>query len=624
MPKLDDFTISESSVITGKYKTLKDLLNTNQISFAPVTLHLRNCSIESLNEALPILPSLKSLTFNKCNENVFKAFTNQEALKKITVGNNQWTWNGFPHDIFNEICRNSKNLNHLVLDGAGTGSYFDCDDFPYKITKLETTIISFNWYVGIRTQRNAFLKSQQGNLKDLTIHQLPYDFDGGKVLKFIIEEMKLDNFYYGNIPLIVNKVKQVVKEFTASEIQITSAVEMIKQFLCHKFTLILSGTDIAYEEIEKIVNPPTDLFKDVKEFEVIDNGSGQLGVFLGLLKNLKSIRKLTIKSNDKNIKAILNELPEMPDLMEIQLTDPLSMSGVNTSKFGSNFKFTKVSDVAPQGDIGVAGGSSRNVPIHGPRAEGAVFGRGGGGGGGDDSDDSDDSDGGGDGDGDGNDDDNRNRRPSIGFPAGRTIEGNIVKRTEPNNFRSVLFVAILPEAGKCYYYITPYGYYMLILNHLNIEEFESLIGELISLIYITKNEQGKLSFKLWNESQQNRDLLHAKIKELSFIPHNMDVQLPLIIRHTNLLVQVSCLVNRDEVFYSLIRDLSLPNGMSASHWMQVDLIPDGDRFRMIFEIDGKSYSQIQAMNHQLDFRGGRIDVRVEFDPYEADIRSLPF
>jgi len=64
----------------------------------------------------------------------------------------------------------------------------------------------------------------------LTIHKLPFDFDGGKVLKYIIEEMGLQKFYYGKIPLILNGRKQDVKEFEANEIQITSTYEMFRQF----------------------------------------------------------------------------------------------------------------------------------------------------------------------------------------------------------------------------------------------------------------------------------------------------------------------------------------------------------------------------------------------------------
>jgi len=102
--------------------------------------------------------------------------------------------------IFNEICRKCENLNHLVLQGAGTGSYFDNYEFPFKISKLETSMITLHWYVAIKSARVNFLDSQKKNLKELTIHELPFDFDGGEVLKYIIEEMNLETFYYGKIP----------------------------------------------------------------------------------------------------------------------------------------------------------------------------------------------------------------------------------------------------------------------------------------------------------------------------------------------------------------------------------------------------------------------------------------
>ena len=292
-------------------------------------LNLNNCHLKNLNnEKLSPIRTLKTISFNKCSDNIFKFFTNQESIEKLTVINHNWTWNGFPHDVFNEICRNCKNLDHLVLDGAGTGSYFDSDEFPFKITKLETSMISFHWYVGIKSARVHFLESQKGYLKELRIHQLPYDFDGGKVLKYIIEEMNLDKFHYGEIPLILNKQKQEIKEFEASEIQITSAYEIIKQFRCDKFILKLSNTDISSDSIEKIINPPTNIFDNIKEFEVIDNSSyrGIFGVFLGLFMNLKNIQKLTFRTQDKNINTIFECLTIMPNLKEINLTSTVPRS----------------------------------------------------------------------------------------------------------------------------------------------------------------------------------------------------------------------------------------------------------------------------------------------------------
>ncbi|KAL7014181.1 hypothetical protein ACKWTF_015786 [Chironomus riparius] len=185
-------------------------------------------------------------------------------------------------------------------------------------------MITFHWYVGIKSARISFLKTQFGHLKELTIHQLPFDFDGGKVLKYIIEDMELITFNYGKIPLILNGHKEDVRDFEASEIQITSAFEMFRQFPSIKcFRLNISGTDIASDEIENVINHRTNLFWNLQEFTVVDNSSyrGTFGVFLGLYKNLKFIKKLSFLTMDINIIVILQEcLPEFFDLEEIQIS----------------------------------------------------------------------------------------------------------------------------------------------------------------------------------------------------------------------------------------------------------------------------------------------------------------
>jgi len=206
---------------------------------------LQNCSIDNIdNEILPQIVTLKSISFNKCNENVFKTFMSQNSICKFTIRNDDWTWTGFPHEIFNLVAKNSKNLDEIELIGDGTGSFFDSYDFLFRVRKLVTNTITFHWYVGIKTERLSFLTSQKGYLKDLTIHKLPFDFDGGRVLKFIIEQMDLETFYYGNIPLILNGRKQEVTAFEANEIQIQSAFEMFRQFPCKYFKIYLRGSFI--------------------------------------------------------------------------------------------------------------------------------------------------------------------------------------------------------------------------------------------------------------------------------------------------------------------------------------------------------------------------------------------
>lgn len=191
------------------------------------SLNLINCRLDRYKDHEELhLPTLKEITFNDCNHNIFKIFQKQ-CVEKITVRNDTWGWNGFPHDVLAQMLGNVK---HLVLIGSGTGSFFDYDHFPFKLTTLDTTMITFHWYVGIRTGRTGFLETQKGTLKELTIHSLPMDFDGGIVLKYIME-MGLEKFYYGKIPLILDGRKQeMIKEFSATELNISSMIEMFTQF----------------------------------------------------------------------------------------------------------------------------------------------------------------------------------------------------------------------------------------------------------------------------------------------------------------------------------------------------------------------------------------------------------
>ena len=200
------------------------------------SLTLENCSIDFIgNEVLPEILTFRSIFFNKCNDNIFGVFKHQKLIEVFTIRNDDWTWSGFPHEIFNEMAKNAKNLKHIVLIGAGTGSFFDSDEFSFKIPKLDTTMITFHWYVGIKTERVSFLKTQIGYLKDLTIHQLPNDFDGGRVLNFIFTHMNLQSFYYGKTALILDGKKQSVEKIEASEIQIQSLFELVNQFPCKCF-----------------------------------------------------------------------------------------------------------------------------------------------------------------------------------------------------------------------------------------------------------------------------------------------------------------------------------------------------------------------------------------------------
>lgn len=176
-------------------------------------------------------PNLKSVLFKDCSKNLYKSFQNQTSIEKITVISNKKTWNGFPHDQFNELVKTLPNLKYLKFDGPGTASYFDRNEFPFKVVELEAESITYHSYIENKSPRLGFLKSQLGSLKEFKLHQLPNGFDGDEVLKFIIKEMKLEKFYYRKIPLILNGQKQEVKNFSATESQIQAILEMFRQFL---------------------------------------------------------------------------------------------------------------------------------------------------------------------------------------------------------------------------------------------------------------------------------------------------------------------------------------------------------------------------------------------------------
>ena len=320
------------------------------------SLNLENCKIhDDKVNPFPLIKSLKSILFHDCDKNIIKNFKNQANIEKLTICSYKITFNGFPHDEFNNLVELLPNLNHLVLDGDGTSSYFDVNRFPFKVKILETTSMTFHFYVGLIKPRLDFLRSQLGYLKELTIHKLPFDFDGDKVLKFIIEEMHLIKFCYGKIPLILKGIKQEIEEFSAIETQVKSSFEMFRQFKSiKKFCLILNDTDICSDAIENAINPKTDLFKNLKEFKLIDKSEfrGLFGVFLGLYQNLTNIKKLTFDTQDRNVNVILEEcLPYMRNLEEIYLTSiiPNAKSRFDTIKklVGSLKKLIIPMDLVP-------------------------------------------------------------------------------------------------------------------------------------------------------------------------------------------------------------------------------------------------------------------------------------
>lgn len=184
----------------------------------------------------------------------------------------------------------------------------------------------------------------------------------------------------------------------------------------------------------------------------------------------------------------------------------------------------------------------------------------------------------------------------------------------------------MPEAVKYYHYIHAFGFYKIKLNDVNVDQLKLLLGDtLTDLINISINDQGKIMFKLFGDIQERRDLIHNRIIQLVFKPNNVDVKLPLITLPSNLPITVNFYVGTNMDWEKFRKEISSQNGLSGSFWHYVGTERnEGQGYKLIFDIEGKSYSQIKEMGHELQLDNERVFVEVNNDPYRNDIDNLPF
>ncbi|KAG5669017.1 hypothetical protein PVAND_016919 [Polypedilum vanderplanki] len=297
-------------------KNLKNLINFKVINVTILT---------DSSPSIIIFPYLKSVSFLKNHgENIeifFEIFKSNKTIEKIELIDHNWTSFSVNHDAFNSFVRSLPNFKHLVMNGTGTASYFNQNDFPFKLTSLDAYMIGFHW-TETRPRLN-FLRSQIGNLKDLKLGKLPYDFDGGEVLKFIIEEMNLEKFYYGEIPLILNGQKQEVEEIWFNEVTVMAGMEMLRQFpSIKKLRFWLCATGTHNEQILQNIQQFPRTFNNLQELKIVDNSDGchELPKFVCIYKACRNVKKLIVESNEENLCENLREfLPFMTQLEEIEL-----------------------------------------------------------------------------------------------------------------------------------------------------------------------------------------------------------------------------------------------------------------------------------------------------------------
>lgn len=178
------------------------------------------------------LPNLKSITISVSTRDflrLFKAFKTLERIKFIDE-----TQHGYYAEFLFELSNLLEavpNIKHLTLEGAGTSNFFTQGCNNFKLQKLDAFLVTPSWKHDINNPRLEFLQSQREHLKELNLSTAPYDYDGGKILKFILEEMNLEKFVCGNLKLIENGNRvETIDEVSFTEVQTNYGCELMRQF----------------------------------------------------------------------------------------------------------------------------------------------------------------------------------------------------------------------------------------------------------------------------------------------------------------------------------------------------------------------------------------------------------
>lgn len=119
--------------------------------------------------------------------------------------------------------------------------------------------------------------------------------------------------------------------------------------------LILTNAYVIRTEVERVLPQNLELFKNLKELEIIDESNYRrtFGIYLSFYRNFRSIECLKIDSSDRNIKIFLQEfLPVMSSLKEISIIS-FDLYKENGIKFVKNLVpyVKKLKILSNRGDI---------------------------------------------------------------------------------------------------------------------------------------------------------------------------------------------------------------------------------------------------------------------------------
>jgi hypothetical protein len=153
-----------------------------------------------------------------------------------------------------------------------------------------------------------------------------------------------------------------------------------------------------------------------------------------------------------------------------------------------------------------------------------------------------------------------------------------------------------------------------------------LIGdELYSQITTLTTEERKITV-IFRDNANVDDYptkFKTRLDELAFCQMNKDHQLPLLTISIKLRIEiyfiVDSIVNTDRFIIRTGSD----NCLNTSLWQHNGTVPDGDKYKIYFKIDGLEYSRIKRKENILKIDGVEMEVFEAEDLFRNDINNLP-
>ncbi|KAG5668215.1 hypothetical protein PVAND_016163 [Polypedilum vanderplanki] len=294
-------------------KILKNLTNLENLKIHRIYIKNFDSNIKIL------LKSLRSISielrFPAETRNLLDIFKNNKTIQQVELNNSLIL------SYFDDFLISLPNLKHLILNGIGTVDYFNRSNLPIKLEKLEA--FSLGFYSRNERPRIEILKSQKGFLKELKLENLPSDNDGGKVLKFLMENMNLENFQCGANQLIVNSKKQKIEEIEFKNDQICAGLEMMRHFeSIKKLKFIIEQAET---NVDLFLNIPTNIFDNLRDLEIVDKTYNGLKFwsYIEFIRNCRNIKNLKIyaKNINGNNKRLTEILPSVNCIKKFQFID---------------------------------------------------------------------------------------------------------------------------------------------------------------------------------------------------------------------------------------------------------------------------------------------------------------